>query len=290
MKKIIYIASLVLICMPFKGISQSRYFDDNDEHRLVQLSIGGGGFFANRHVAGYYTGHPSNVNKLSYAWRNRDFVRELDNRLRDKNIISTEMSSDDARVEFPERMRYRLSTAVSFRGSLNLSPYTSIFFNVNQVNLTAADILVFTFPNPGTITEPIRIQGRVWGREARTMLDVGFQWRNNLEIPNWQWFYELAFNVTNTHVRENQIEIEGLTQSIMDRGSYHPGIGWSTVALPETAWGIGLVGSLGWRYVVSPAVSLDIGATAYLQDINLTGYTRFHTNFNFFARLNFSML
>ncbi|MCL2413394.1 MAG: hypothetical protein FWC98_04560, partial [Bacteroidales bacterium] len=100
---------------------------------------------------------------------------------------------------------------------------------------------------------------------------------------------EFAFNVTNTRVRENQIEIEGLRQSIMNQGTFQPGIGWSSVEAPETAWGIGLVGSFGWRYVVNPTASLDFGATAYLQDINLTGYKRFHTGFNLFARLNLLM-
>ncbi|MCL2416347.1 MAG: hypothetical protein FWD02_00220 [Bacteroidales bacterium] len=287
MRKIALITSLVLICIPFKGFCRNRDFYDEDDFRFLQISIGGGGFFAGRHVANYYNGHPSNVNKLNYAFRNTDFVNNLDNRLRDNHLVGLDVPH---RVEFPERMRYRVSTAATFRVSLNLSPYSSIFANVNQVNLTAADIIVLAFQNPGPTAEPIRIQGRIWGRESRTMLDVGFQSRDNLHARNWQWFYELGFNVTNTRVRSNDIEIEGLRQSIMDRGTFIPGIGWASVAAPESAWGIGAVGSFGWRYTVGRASSLDFGVAAYLQDINLTGYTRFHASFNFFARLNFLML
>jgi hypothetical protein len=121
------------------------------------------------------------------------------------------------------------------------------------------------------------------------MLDVGFQWLDDLEIENWQWFYELAFNITNTKVKDNSIEIEGLKQSIMFRGTYIPGQGFSSEALPETAFGIGLMGTFGWRYVINSYASFDFGATAYLQDINLEGYKKFHPNFNIFARLNLLM-
>jgi hypothetical protein len=110
-----------------------------------------------------------------------------------------------------------------------------------------------------------------------------------MDARDWQWFYELAFNVTNTKVRENFIEVEGLRQSIMDQGNYIPGQGFSTVAAPESAFGVGIVGSLGWRYIINSSASLDFGATAYLQDINLTGYKKFHTSFNIFARLNLLM-
>jgi len=69
-----------------------------------------------------------------------------------------------------------------------------------------------------------------------------------------------------------------------------PGQGHSTIEAPQSAFGIGLLGTLGWRYAVAPSASLDFGATVYLQDINLEGYKKFHTTFNIFARLNFLML
>ncbi|MCL2414273.1 MAG: hypothetical protein FWC94_03365 [Bacteroidales bacterium] len=285
MKKIIYIVCLLLIGIPFKGVCQNRYFDDDDEHRFIQISIGGGGFFAGRHPANFYNGSSRNVNKVSYALDNTDFVRDVQHRLSTRYPTANE----GFWLDLPGRMRYSPATLISFRTSLNLSPYTSIFFQVNQVNLTATDILVVNVRDPN-ISEPIRIQGRIWGRESRTMLDVGFQWRDDLQARNWQWFFELGLNTTNTRVRENMIEIEGLRHTIMHQGTYHPGQGWSAPATAETAWGIGVLGSLGWRFVVNPTASLDFGVTAYLQDINLTGYKRFHTSFNLFARLNFLML
>jgi len=287
MKNVVIAICLALILLPFQGIAQNRsFFDEDDDFRRVRIGLGAGGFFAGRHPANFYNGHPNNQNKLTYAWRNSIFVDNLDSRLFERYAV---ISSRYARVELPERMTYRPATAVSFRASLHLSRYASMFLNFNHVNLTATDVLVLVFPNPGTITEPIRVQGRIWGREARTMLDVGFQWVDDLEPRNWQWFYELGLNVTNTRVRENMIEIEGLRESIMDRGTFHPGAGWSTVAVPETAWGVGILGAFGFRYVINPTASLDFGAIAYLHDINLPGYTRFHTSFNLFARLNFLM-
>ena len=289
MKNFVNIICLALILLPFQGISQSRDFFDDDDFRRIRIGLGAGGFFAGRHPASFYNGHPNNQNKLTYAFENSDFVRNLDSRLQQRYLIEESSISPRVRVELPERMTYRVATTVSFRASFHLSRDASMFFNFNHVNLTATDVLVLIFPNPGPITEPIRVQGRIWGREARTMLDVGFQWVDELEAHNWQWFYELGFNVTNTRVRENMIEIEGLRHTIMNQGTFHPGAGWSTVAVPETAWGVGVLGAFGFRYVINPTASLDFGATAYLHDINLPGYTRFHTSFNLFARLNFLM-
>jgi len=287
MKNFAIIICLALILLPFQGIAQNRsFFDSEDDFRRIRIGLGAGGFFAGRHPANFYNGHPNNQNKLTYAFQNSIFVDDLDSRLYERYAVG---SSRGAGVEFPERMTYRMATAVSFRASLHVSRYASMFFNFNHVNLTATDVLVLVFRNPTPITEPIRVQGRIWGREARTMLDVGFQWVDDLYARNWQWFYELGLNVTNTRVRENMIEIEGLRHTIMNQGTFIPGTGWSSAAVPETAWGIGVLGAFGFRYVVNPTASLDFGAAAYLHDINLPGYTRFHMSFNVFARLNFLM-
>jgi len=179
---------------------------------------------------------------------------------------------------------------MSARFSLNLSTHSSLFIQITQVNLTAADIFTLYIGNrPGT-SEPILHIGRIWGKESRNMADFGFLRSYDLETPNLRWFYEVAFNVTNTTVRENAIQIENFKQSIIDRGTYMPGQGFSSIAAHQSAFGIGLVGSLGLRYVINNNASLDIGLTTYLQDINLEGYKKFHQNFNLFARLNFLTL
>ncbi|MDR1950672.1 MAG: hypothetical protein LBP96_00400, partial [Bacteroidales bacterium] len=255
---------------------------DDDEFKFVTISIGGGAFFANKYVANYYNGRSENVNKIKYAWQNTEFVNRVKERLKVDQFEVYEYN-------LPAKMRYKNSPFINFRAGINLSPYSSVFAQVNQLTLVAADIFTIDIGRiPGT-SEPILRQGKIWGRETRTMLDIGFLWNDDLEARNWQTFYELAVNVTNTKVIENYIEIEGLRESIMFQGTYIQGQGYSSNALPETAWGVGLSGSFGWRYVVTKSVSLDFGATAYLQDINLTGYKKFHFNFNIFARINLLM-
>jgi len=285
MKNFATIICLALILLPLQSIAQSRsFFDDSDDFRRIRIGLGAGGFFAGRHPANFYNGRRENENTIGNAWKNTVFMDNIRGRLQDR------YGSENFEVyefDLPERMRYRIATAVSFRASLHVSRDASIFFNFNHVNLTATDVFFLTVPHP-IISQPIRVESRIWGREARTMLDVGFQWVDDLYARNWQWFYELGVNVTNTRVRENMIEIEGLRHTIMNQGRFlNPG--WSTVETPESAWGIGILGAFGFRYVINPTASLDFGATAYLHDINLPGYTRFHMSFNIFARLNFLM-
>jgi hypothetical protein len=283
MKKIINFVCFAAICVPFQGYGQKDYYFDENDYKFIAVSIGAGGFFAGRHVANYYNGMSHNLNKIDYAFRNTQWVNRVKERL---NVSRIWVTDDD----LPFRMTYNVATAMSFRVAMNLSAYTSVFLHVNQVNLVAANVFYINVEGPPNPEFRPRTEGKIWGREARTMLDVGFQWSDDMEARNWQWFYELAFNITNTKVRENYIEIEGLRQSIIDRGQFDQGQqNFLRNEDFETAFGIGLVGSLGWRYVVNSYVSLDFGATAYLQDINLTGYKKFHPNFNIFARINLLM-
>jgi hypothetical protein len=282
MKKNINIVCFILICIPFKGLCQANRFYDDDEVKLVTVSIGAGGFRAGKHVANYYNGHPNNVNKISYILGNSHWH---------EHIRREEFDGRDFRLNsLPDDMSYRIATAMTVRFALNLSPYTSVFLQVNQVNLLASDVFVIKMlESSQLVSEPDLRPFRIWGRESRSMLDIGFQRRDELEARNWYWFYELGFNVTNTRVRENSIQIGNFQQSIIDRGTYHPGQGFSTIEDPQTAFGIGLIGTVGWQYVITPSASFDFGVTAYLQDINLEGYNKFHTNFNIFARLNLLM-
>jgi hypothetical protein len=284
MKHSIYILCFIFICIPFQAVCQKDYYSDNEnEFKFIAVSIGAGGFFANRHVANYYNGTSGNLNKIDYAFRNKQWEEAVRERL----IVSKIWVTDE---DLPFRMTYNMATAMGFRAAINLSAYTSVFINVNQVNLVAASIFYVNVEGPPNPEFRPRPEGKIWGKESRTILDVGFQWSDDMEPRNWQWFYELAFNITNTKVKENYIEIAGLRQSIVDRGQWNQNHqSFLRDEHYETAFGIGLVGSVGWRYVVNSYASLEFGAAAYLQDINLTDYKKFHPNFNLFARINLLM-
>jgi hypothetical protein len=274
MKKTIYIVSFLLIGIPFEGFSQWVYDDDKEDYKLIVTSIGAGAFFAGRHPANYYNGS-NELNNISYVFNNRYWMQE---------IVDEFNGWRPKGYELPEKMRYKVATAVGFRFSMNLSPHTSVFVQASQVNLVATDIFTLLFENL-VISEPIRVICNIWGKESRTMLDVGFQSRNETSVQNLEWFYELGFNITNTKVKENSIKIGEKTFTLMNIGNYVPGQP-SYDPLRQSAWGIGALGTIGWRYRANSRTSFDFGATAYLQDINLEGYKKFHPSFNLFGRLN----
>ncbi|MDR1951355.1 MAG: hypothetical protein LBP96_03895 [Bacteroidales bacterium] len=277
MKKIIYSLCFLLVGMPFQGFSQWVYDDDEKDYKFLVTSIGAGAFLAGRHPANYYNGS-NEKNSILYVFNNTYWYEQIKQEFNGWEPIS---------YELPKKMRYKVSTAVGFRFSMNLSPYSSVFLHANQINLIATDIFTLLFRNP-VISEPIRVVCNIWGKESRTMLDVGFQSRDETNIPNLEWFYELGFNMTNTKVKENSIQIGKQTFTLMNIGNYVPGQP-TYDPLRQSAWGIGILGTIGWRYSVSPRASFDFGATAYLQDINLEGYKNFHPNFNVFGRLNIIM-
>jgi hypothetical protein len=272
MKKFINIILLVLICFPFKGVSNTG----EDNFKAITVGIGAGGFWASKYVANYYNGSENNVNKISYVLGNSYWKQDI---MRELNV------SDFRLYELPSKMRYKISTAVHARFAYNLSTHSLFFIQVNQVTLTAADIFTLEVPSPSLVSEPSLVVCKIWGKESRSMVDIGFQRRYDLETRNWQWFYELAFNVTSTKVKENAIQIGSITQSIINRGTYIPNHQLYD-EMPQTAIGIGLAATFGVQYAINSNASLDLGITSYLQDINLEGYKNFNPNFNLFVRIN----
>jgi len=272
MQKNINIIWFVLICLPFRGLCET-----DDDFKFINLSIGAGCFRASSYVANYYNGSENNVNKISYVLGNSYWRNDIKQELNGRNFEL---------YELPTNMRYKIATSVMARLAINTSSQSSFFIQVNQVNLIATDIFTLRVESSQPfISQPDLKQCKIWGIESRSMIDAGLQQRNELEAQNWYWFYELAFNLTNTKVKENSIEIEHFTKSIIDRGVYIPGQPLYD-ARPQSAIGIGLVGTIGWQYAINANASFDIGLTTYLQDINLTGYKDFNTNFNLFFRIN----
>jgi hypothetical protein len=280
MKKIINIILFALILVPVKGFCET----DDEDFKFISIGIGAGGFFANKHVANYYNGNPNNVNSILYVWNNKPWNDAI------RNELNISLGGPMELSELPTKMRYKVTTDMMARFAFNLSHENSFFIQVNQLKLVAADMFTIYVGNmPGTSQQTYEY-GKIWGEESRTMIDLGFQRRNELEARNWYWFYELAFNLTNTKVIENAIQIKNFKQSIMDRGRDPYGVPIYDNPLPQAAFGIGLAGTIGWQYRIGSNASFDFGITTYLQDINLEGYKNFHTNFNFFVRLNWLTL
>jgi hypothetical protein len=255
-------------------------YDDEpvEDYKLIGVSFGAGGFKAGKHVANYYNGSSFNVNKISYVLSNSYWREDIRQELHPYDITGD--------IELPTNMRYKIATAIMARFSFNLSSENSIFVQINQVNLLATDVFTMeTNEYNGGTSEPMLRFGKIWGKESRSMVDIGIQSFNDLEPRNWRWFYELGFNITSTKVKENAIEIGRFTQSIINRGTYIYGQPLND-EVPQTAMGIGVMGSLGFQYSINQSASLDLGISTYVQDINLEGYKKFHTNFNVFARLN----
>ncbi|MDR1951232.1 MAG: hypothetical protein LBP96_03270, partial [Bacteroidales bacterium] len=256
MKNFINIALFMFVCFPVKGVCQTEFRDDGDELKFVSVGFGAGGFRASKYVANYYNGDKNNVNKISYV---------LDNPYWREEIRQQQLNGRNFRLyELPNDMRYKISTAVHARFALNLSSHGSVFLQVNQVNLTAVGFFTIEVESPQLISEPDLLKCDIWGTEARSMVDIGFQRRYDLEARNWQWFYELAFNITSTKVKESKIKIRDFEQSILDRGAYTPGHPLYDPRL-QSAMGVGLVGAFGVRYIVGTNASLDMGITTYLQ-------------------------
>ncbi|MDR2906958.1 MAG: hypothetical protein LBU91_03080 [Bacteroidales bacterium] len=275
MRKIVSIIGLLITAFALQAQDEP-----SDDFKIGAVSFGVGGFMPGKYVANYYSGSNANINKILYIFENKYRYNEVKQELG---------GYDFNRWTTPEKMRYKLATAISFRASLNTSAHTSFFIHVNKLNLVATDIFTIDLDMPIGLQLDYK-QHKIWGKESRTMLDVGFQQLSEMNAQHVSWFYELAFNLTNTKVLENSIEIGKLTYSILngEQNFLTPGDPFQAWE-PEIATGVGISASLGWRYAPLPQASIDFGVTGYMQDINLEGYKKFHPSFNLFMRVNLLM-
>lgn len=278
MKRVINTGYVLLICFSANSFAQAY---EEPQNKLISIGFGAGGFFAGKYVANYYNGNDYNENKISYVL-GQDYWRD--------EIIRDEL--DGRQIEYyecPSNMRYKIATAVNFRAMMRLSDRTSVFLQMHQVNLLATDIFTMAIESAALVSEPNIMMCSIWGKESRSMIDVGFRRLSDTDPEaNLKCFFELAFNVTNTKVREHKIQIGNFAESIIDRGVYTPNLPLNE-EFPESANGIGISGTVGFQYDIHRNAFLDAGISGYLQDINLTGYKNFHLNFNLFIRLNILM-
>ncbi|GHV72520.1 hypothetical protein FACS1894201_02150 [Bacteroidia bacterium] len=251
---------------------------DSDEvpFKAFGFSIGSGFFKANNYVANYYNGSERNPNKMSYILTNRYRLDEIKQALDGKDFALYELS---------QNMRYKLATPVSLKFFLNLTSSRSLFLEIHQIALAAVGVFSIEIDSVTFTSEPALRMCNIWGVETRTMLDAGYRWTSETNYPLLQWFHEIGFNMTNTKVKDNRIQIGSFEESLIDRGAYIPGQGLYD-PLQESVFGIGIFGNLGLELKLTKNIHVDIGLTARLQDINLGEYKKMHVNYGFLFRVN----
>ncbi len=269
------------------GASNHKNFEEENNDTLTVISepvreplrysygINLGGYFANHATANYYNGSGRNSLEATIT-RQHTY-----NRIRESLGYDFELPGEPHQY-LPQNMRYNSSMLVGVFGNLHFNSI-SLLVDFNYVSLRLQDqfMLRILTGEPGLIGHDLR-RFSIQGTEERMDIKVGLQQIFSLEDRQVHPYIEAGFNMINTRVKENRVEIAGISYSILN--------------LTDTRYGFrddgisfGVYGGGGVRMDVGESYAVVVGGLANYANINLGDYDSFNLHFSIFIRLYLTM-
>ncbi|MCX6270392.1 MAG: hypothetical protein NTU44_04070 [Bacteroidetes bacterium] len=245
-----------------------------------------GFYFPDNHPANFYSGAPTNENKLNLIFNNYYYKQE------NKQKLGYYIDSLHP-YDLPRKKKYNPAYNIGFYVRYALSANLGVFAQFNFTKLTASDIFLMYLDLPQGYSLDARYrQYHIWGTEKRVNIDVGIS-RYYPMSEKSVFFMESGLNINNTRVVENKVNIEGTDYSLVNQygnQSYIPSAGQQQYTNIQGGVGFGVFATGGVRLIFSENISLDPGMTFYWQGINLGTYDGFRPCFNIFVRFTFKNL
>ena len=248
--------------------------------RYTGLSVfaNAGAFWADDNTANFYSGRPGNANTIDRVLHSNTYGQQIWQRLVNNGLISPSAISNYNQLQVVEyaNMYYRISYQI---GMGIRSDYASGFgwllrFDLARLNALGAFNLSST-NGTGILTNNHQyIRCGIAGREDRINIDfailktVPLTYTADLEL-------DLGLNLNNSKVKDNLMEIDGATYSILDvwdGQSPDAGIAsYEYINQGGIGYGVFISALLGYRM---PSVgAIRLGYTCYHTKTVLQGYT-----------------
>ncbi|HCT84188.1 MAG: hypothetical protein A2X11_12970 [Bacteroidetes bacterium GWE2_42_24] len=234
--------------------------------------------------ANFYNGADANENNLGRILNNTYY----------KQKITEYIGYNYTGWEIPESMPYKMAMDVGLYTRYSLDSRHGFFAQVTYHKLEANDLFLLRLDVPqSTNIDPVYIECPIVGQEERTHIDLGY-FKEMPLAEKIRLNIEVGFNLNNTLVKTNKIQIRNLTgtdtgleYSIKydgDRplGDYDSG---NVYDIRQGGIGFGAFGGGTIRFLFSKKISFDPGFNLYFSKIALEGYNDFKPQFTFFARI-----
>ena len=280
--------AVLLLCAPLHLSAQ-----DESEGSLAlrgfSVTIDAGGTYAGRLQAGFYNGSPDNTNTINRVLHSQAYGTAIWNNLVDQGMINPSAigTYDQLQVAEYGDMRYSITYQVGlgFRYDFEASN-SAVFARFNYSKLTAKGAFnLYSGASTSTLSNMNQyISCGIWGTESRTYIDLGF----SKSIPiNYMLHFvaDIGFNVNHVRVLSNDIEVAGVTYSILDIwGGESPMLNSQTYEYYQTGIGYGVFATPCLRLLLPHSMAADLGINCHYNKINLPGYDGFAPQFTLFAR------
>lgn len=281
------IVFLTLFTAYHSGASNNKKFEEENRDTLTittepvkeplrySYGINLGGYFANPATANYYNG--SGRNNLEAAITRQHTY----NRIRESLGYDFELPGEPHQY-LPQNMRYNASMLVGVFGNLHFNR-TSLLVDFNYVSLRLQDqfMLRVLTGEPGLIGHDLR-RFNIEGTEERMDIKVGLQQLFPLEDRQVHPYIEAGFNMINTRVKGNRVEIAGISYSILNLTDARYGF-------RDDGISFGVYGGGGLRMDVGESYAVVLGGLVNYANINLGDYNSFNLHYSIFIRLYLTM-
>lgn len=244
----------------------------------LSVFVDASGLWADRVTADFYSGRPENANTINRVLHSNFYGQQIWYNLVNQGLISPSAISSYEQLEVVEyaRMYYATSYQIGLGLRYDYNGGWGWLLRFDLGRLEALGAFNISSNNGTGILNNGRqyIRCGIMGKEDRINIDLGlskiFALTSTLDME-----FNVGFNVNNTKVKENMMEVGGSTYSILDIwGGRTPNrnVG-SYEYINQGGIGIGGFASALLGYQVKGVGAIKVGYTCYRTTTKLEGYS-----------------
>ena len=282
-------------------VVEAQIVDENqyDEYSGMEAGINMGAFFADRNTANFYSGagNEEGMNSADRVIYNVHYVNMINDVLEQNGyryLLGVDENGDpEYHAEYPTSMSFMPSIYAGLTGRYWLSRKFGISISMNFSRLTTSDKFVIynDVEMPPSNKEDQYILASIAGQDDRVNINLGLI--NSFVLSDrLNFILEYGFNLNNTTVKFNKIEIYGLVLDIMYKGphDYVPGGMGQQYEIRQGGIGYGAYLTPGLQLNFTNDISMDLVCDVYYSYISLEHYSQWGLQLAPFVRFNFTRL
>jgi len=287
MKKII-----VFVFLFFSLSIQAQVVAD-DDYGGLEAGLNIGVYFGNDKTANFYNGagNGEEMNSADRILNNPNYLTKI-NEVLDYNGFRYPLEEGAFETVYPTDMKYTPAIYAGLTGRYWLNRKVAIAVSMNYSRLNTRDYLQINTPQDiPSNKEPQYILGTIIGQEDRVNIDFGLV--NSFAIhEKMNFIFEVGFNLNNTTVIMNKIEIYGLVLDIKYNGNnnYIPNSNQQQYNIRQGGIGYGAYATPGLQINFKEDISMDILVQFYYSYLELEHYSQWGFQWAPYVRFNFTRL
>lgn len=288
----IYITT-ILICFFYTGLqAQITSETQDDEYSGFEAGLNVGAYFGSSNTANFYNGagNEDEMNSADKIINNVYYLNSINDVL-EQNGYRYPLEEGLYHTEYPQNMTYQPAIYAGLTGRYWLNRKIAISASMNYSRLvTNGQFVIYNDGDiPPSNKEDQYVLGNIAGQEERINIDIGLV--NSFPIhERMNIIFEVGFNLNNTTVVMNKIEIYSLVLDIKYKGpgDYVPGGQTQFYSFKQGGIGYGAYATPGLQIKFADGISADILSQFYYSYISLEHYSNWGLHWAPYIRFNFT--